>query len=169
MSSEWMAGLVAAAIAAGGCASGSPREVALTREPTAYGADLSPEQQETRRFVVSIDVEAARPRVKPKASGNPKYGSDLPFKNPPSEMPSRYDGIIRAYDETVGLYFVSVGSKDGVKVGQTVNVSRDGGFVAELVVDRVFDDRATATVRNVRGISMRKSPIHLGDRVTPAN
>jgi hypothetical protein len=74
-------------------------------------------------------------------------------------------GQVLAVDSAVDLYLISVGSKDGLKVADELTVFRGDSFVALVVVDRVFDDKASVTVKKVNGKPFKKSDIRQGDKV----
>lgn len=74
-------------------------------------------------------------------------------------------GQILAADPAMDLYLISVGSKDGLKIADELTVYRGDSFVAVVVVDRVFDDKASVTVKKVNGKPFKKADIRQGDKV----
>jgi hypothetical protein len=81
-------------------------------------------------------------------------------------LPSPVRATVLASDDAVDLHFISAGSKDGLKWGDVLTVTRDGHFVAEVVVDKCFYDRATVAPRLVHRLPVKKLDIRRGDRVS---
>jgi prefoldin subunit 5 len=74
-------------------------------------------------------------------------------------------GQVLAADAKMDIYLISVGSKDGVKVADELTVYRNDQFVAVVVVDKVFDDKASVVVKRMNGKPFKKSDIQQGDKV----
>lgn len=87
-----------------------------------------------------------------------KFGTQM-------ETPNMVKGQILAADATMDIYLISVGEKDGVKVADELTVFRGDAFVAVVVVDKVFTDKASVTVKRVAGKPMKKADIKTGDKV----
>jgi hypothetical protein len=85
---------------------------------------------------------------------------------PPTAMGAPVKGIILAADNKMDIYLVSVGSKDQVKVNDTMTVYRNGSFIAEVVVDQVFEDKAAVYVKKLGGSPLKKGDIKQGDQVS---
>ena len=81
----------------------------------------------------------------------------------PTRLP--VDAKVLAVDARIGIYLVSVGSRQGVKTADELTVYRGDQFVAVVVVDKVFEDKASAELKRVDGKAFRKSDIKVGDRV----
>ncbi len=77
-------------------------------------------------------------------------------------------GQILAADSAMDIYLISVGSKDGVKVADELTVFRGDSFVAVVVVDQVFNDKASVIVKKLNGKPMKKADIKTGDKVATA-
>lgn len=77
-------------------------------------------------------------------------------------------GQILAADSAMDIYLISVGEKDGVKVADELTVFRGDAFVAVVVVDQVFKDKASVIVKKLNGKPMKKADIKTGDMVATA-
>lgn len=77
-------------------------------------------------------------------------------------------GQILAADSAMDIYLISVGTKDGVKLADELTVFRGDAFVAVVVVDQVFENKAAVIVKKVNGKPMKKSDIKTGDKVATA-
>lgn len=77
-------------------------------------------------------------------------------------------GQILAADSAMDIYLISVGSKDGVKIADELTVFRGDSFVAVVVVDQVFNDKASVIVKKLNGKPMKKADIKTGDKVATA-
>ena len=83
-------------------------------------------------------------------------------------MPSTpVKGMVLAADSKSDIYLISVGSKDSVKVGDELTVYRGDQFVAVVVVDKVFDDKASVITKREGGKALKKDgmDIRQGDKV----
>lgn len=74
-------------------------------------------------------------------------------------------GTVLAADAKMDIYLISVGSKDGVKTADELTVYRNDQFVAVVVVDKVFEDKASVMVKKMDGKAFKKSDIQQGDKV----
>ena len=74
-------------------------------------------------------------------------------------------GQVLAADPSIDIYLISVGEKDGVKVADELTVFRGDQFVAVVVVDKVFADKASVVVKRMNGKPLKKSDIKQGDKV----
>lgn len=76
-------------------------------------------------------------------------------------------GMVLAADPKMDIYLISVGEKDQVKVGDELTVFRGDQFVAVVVVDKLFADKASVTVKREGGKPMKKDgmDIRQGDKV----
>lgn len=77
-------------------------------------------------------------------------------------------GQILAADSAMDIYLISVGTKDGVKIADELTVFRGDAFVAVVVVDQVFENKASVIVKKLNGKPMKKSDIKTGDKVATA-
>ena len=77
-------------------------------------------------------------------------------------------GQVLAADSAMDIYLISVGSKDGVKIADELTVFRGDSFVAVVVVDQVFNDKASVIVKKLNGKPMKKADIKTGDKVATA-
>ena len=83
-------------------------------------------------------------------------------------MPSTpVKGMVLAADSKSDIYLISVGSKDQVKVGDELTVYRGDQFVAVVVVDKVFEDKASVITKREGGKALKKDgmDIRQGDKV----
>jgi hypothetical protein len=74
-------------------------------------------------------------------------------------------GTVLAADVKMGLYLISIGKKQDVREGDELTVYRGESFVAVVVVDRVFEDKASVCVKKVKDKPFQKSEIRPGDKV----
>lgn len=76
-------------------------------------------------------------------------------------------GMVLAADAKQDIYLISVGSKDSVKVGDELTVYRGDQFVAVVVVDKVFEDKASVITKREGGKALKKDgmDIRQGDKV----
>jgi hypothetical protein len=74
-------------------------------------------------------------------------------------------GRVLAADSSMDLYLLSVGGKDGVKLADELTVYRNGEFVAVVVVDKVMDDKCSASVKIMAGKPFKKQDVMQGDEV----
>ncbi len=76
-------------------------------------------------------------------------------------------GMVLAAEPKTGIYLISVGSKNGLKVADELTISNENGFVASVVVDKVFDDKASVMVKRIGGKALKKdgTEIRQGDKV----
>lgn len=74
-------------------------------------------------------------------------------------------GMVLAADSKMDIYLISVGSKDGVKMADELQVYRNDQFVATVVVDKVFEDKASVMVKRMGGKPFKKMDIQQGDKV----
>ncbi|HEY7729180.1 MAG TPA: hypothetical protein VID50_12100 [Candidatus Eisenbacteria bacterium] len=74
-------------------------------------------------------------------------------------------GVVLAADPAAGIYLVSGGTDRGLRAGDELTVFRGDEFVAAVIVDRVFADKASVVVKEVEGKPVLKSGIRQGDRV----
>jgi predicted RNase H-like nuclease (RuvC/YqgF family) len=90
------------------------------------------------------------------------YVSKYPAPGAPTAM---VKGQVLAADASSDIYLISVGEKDGLKVADELTVSRGDQFVAVVVVDKVFPDKASVTVKRMGSSPLKKSDIKAGDKV----
>lgn len=76
-------------------------------------------------------------------------------------------GMVLAADPKMDIYLISVGKKDNVKIGDELTVFRGDQFVAVVVVDKLFEDKASVMVKREGGKPMKKDgmDIRQGDKV----
>lgn len=72
------------------------------------------------------------------------------------------DGVVQAVDAEMDIVVVSVGSKDGVKVGYEFTVYRGDDYVSKIVIDKVYDNYAAGSTKP----NMGKKAIQAGDKVS---
>lgn len=77
-------------------------------------------------------------------------------------------GSVLATDSALGIHLISIGHEYGVRTGDEFTIFRGNRFVAVIVVDKVFKDRASVTVKKINGKAMLKSEIMVGDKVASA-
>ena len=70
------------------------------------------------------------------------------------------EGFVIKIDDAAGLVDVSIGSDDGVRLGDVVDVSRGSQWLGRLVVQKVAYDTAVARIEAKRGA------IQKGDRIS---
>jgi len=80
-------------------------------------------------------------------------------------QPIPYEGTVRAVDAEQGVFLVSVGSKHGVKWGDGLVAFRGDEVLGVLVIDKVFEDKASAVYQSIDGKAMRGSDLRVGDGV----
>jgi hypothetical protein len=127
---------------------------------TAENANLSAMLDATQKDKVALadNLEAANTHL---TMYKNKYGN-LSGETTPVK------GQILAADSALDIYLISVGSKDGVKIADELTVFRGDTFVAVVVVDQVFNDKASVIVKKLNGKPMKKSDIKTGDKVATA-
>ena len=76
-------------------------------------------------------------------------------------------GMVLAADSKQDIYLISVGEKDSVRVGDELTVYRGDQFVAVVVVDKVFPDKASVITKREGGKALKKDgmDIRQGDKV----
>ncbi len=74
-------------------------------------------------------------------------------------------GQILAADATMDIYLISIGEKDGLKTADELTVFRGDQFIAVVVVDKVYADKASVMVKKVNGKPFKKGDIKQGDKV----
>lgn len=74
-------------------------------------------------------------------------------------------GQVLAADAKMDIYLISVGTKDGLKMADELTIYRNDQFVAVVVVDKVFDDKASVVVKRMNGKPLKKADIQQGDKV----
>ena len=84
---------------------------------------------------------------------------------PIDPQPAPVRARILAADNKMNIFLISAGSDDGIREGMELTVYRGDSFVALVVVDKVFRDKASVTVKMEGGTAMKKSDIQQGDRV----
>jgi predicted nucleic acid-binding Zn-ribbon protein len=83
----------------------------------------------------------------------------------PGTVAAPVKGMVLAADSKMDIYLISIGSKDGVKTADELTVYRNDQFVAEVVVDTVFEDKASVIVKRIDGKPFKKMDIQQGDKV----
>ena len=87
---------------------------------------------------------------------------------PPPPPPAKpVKGQVLAVDNESGIFLVSLGRKDGLAAGHDLTVYRGDKFVAVVVVDKVFEDKASVVIKSEEGKPLIKEDweIRQGDRV----
>jgi len=74
-------------------------------------------------------------------------------------------GVIQSASAKDDVFVLSVGSKDGVKVGYEFTVSRGSNYVTTIIVDAVYPNNASAHSKS----GMKKMDAQAGDTVSTAS
>jgi hypothetical protein len=90
-------------------------------------------------------VEADRPLASIRIAGDERTLAELMPKAPP--VATIY-GFVRAPNNAVGTYIVSLGAKQGAKPGAQCVVRRRGAIVTTLLIDKVYADWSCAVVQS---------------------
>lgn len=85
---------------------------------------------------------------------------DLSEFTPVVDIPPKVDGVVTAVSDR-DLLEISIGSDDGLRVGHTLEVSRNNSYLGRVVVRRVEPDRAVVEILK----EYRKGTVRKGDRV----
>lgn len=126
----------------------------LTDENANLTAMLDATQKD--KVALADSLEAANTHLNMyKGKFGPLSGETTPVK-----------GQILAADSAMDIYLISVGSKDGVKIADELTVFRGDSFVAQVVVDQVFPDKASVIVKKINGKPLKKADIKAGDKVS---
>jgi hypothetical protein len=87
-------------------------------------------------------------------------------KYPPIGLATKtVNAQILASNPEMDIYLISVGEAD-VNLADELTVYRGDTFIAQVVVDKVFKDKASVTVKRLNGKPMKKSDIKVGDKVS---
>jgi len=124
---------------------------------TAENANLSSMLDATQKDKVALadSLEASNTHLHMyQAKYGPLSGETTPVK-----------GQVLAADSSMDIYLISVGSKDGLKIADELTVFRGDSFVAQVVVEKVFEDKASVVVKRLAGKPMKKADIKTGDKV----
>lgn len=81
-----------------------------------------------------------------------------------SESLTAVKGVVNAASAKDDVFVISVGSKDGVKIGYEFTVSRGDKYVSTIVVDSVFPNHAAGHTKQ----GMKKLDVQAGDAVSTA-
>ena len=153
--------LVAApCLAAAGCAS---KGAAPPPPAPASADDLKTANEKIARLEKEVGEIRAKVDAHEKVLKGGASEADLPPISPTAERPPVSGSILEA-DLVNDSYTLSRGTKDGVYAGDEFSVFRGTSFVAVVVVDKVFAERAIATVKMLGGKPHKKSDIRPGDR-----
>lgn len=88
---------------------------------------------------------------------------DMTSETPLDLQPPKVDGMVLATSGTQNdLLEISLGSDDGLRVGHTVDVYREGKYLARAEIKKIDPNRAVAQVDP----KIHLGPIQKGDRVT---
>jgi len=134
---------------------------ALEVEVRALGERLDRIEEAIAGLHRKVDALAARPADAAPPPGDP----GVPPEPPPPPARGTLKGTVLAADDRSGIYLVSLGTKDGLKAGDDLTVHRGDTFVAVVVVDKPFADKASVVVKEQDGRPLKNSPIRQGDRV----
>jgi predicted RNase H-like nuclease (RuvC/YqgF family) len=74
-------------------------------------------------------------------------------------------GMVLAANSEMDIYLISVGEQSGVKVADELTVFRGDQFIAQVVVDKVYADKASVYVKKMNGKPLKKGDIRQGDSV----
>ena len=76
-------------------------------------------------------------------------------------------GVVLGADAKTGIYLISIGKKDGLQMSDKLSIWRNDKFIANVVVDRVMDDKASVVVERVgdRAMKAAGAEIQQGDKV----
>jgi len=139
------------------------RVAKLEEQVSGLRTELDRARMPTRREDVEQKRLVPEPGAAPEAP--PKTDAPVPAVPAPPETRPDVKGQILAADSAMDIYLVSVGRKEDVRVGDELTVYRGDTFVAVVVVDHVFEDKASVVVKKVSGKAMKKSDIKAGDKV----
>ena len=129
---------------------GVEREVGRLREELEKSVADPPEAPQPPGRGIPVDVPPPPPS---------------PPSPPPPPPPKAVKGLVLAADDKMDIFLVSVGRNEGLEIGHELTVYRGDTFVAVVVVDKVFADKAAASIKKENGKRMQKSPIRQGDKV----
>jgi predicted RNase H-like nuclease (RuvC/YqgF family) len=74
-------------------------------------------------------------------------------------------GMVLAANAEMDIYLISVGEQSGVKVADELTVFRGDQFIAQVVVDKVYADKASVYVKKMNNKPLKKGEIRQGDSV----
>jgi predicted RNase H-like nuclease (RuvC/YqgF family) len=74
-------------------------------------------------------------------------------------------GMILAANAEMDIYLISVGEQSGVRVADELTVFRGDQFIAQVVVDKVYADKASVYIKKMNGKPLKKGDIRQGDSV----
>lgn len=74
-------------------------------------------------------------------------------------------GMVVAANAELDIYLISVGTNSGVKVADELTVYRGDQFIAQVVVDKVYADKASVYVKKINNKPLKKGDIKQGDSV----
>ena len=138
-------------------------------QPPASAPAASDELQAARDRITRLEaeVEILRAKVATYAEDRKSRVGDPEPPPPPPPPPAPGEplkGLVLAADNKVGIFLISCGKKDGVVIGDELTVYRGDTFVAVVVVDKVFQDKASVVLKTENGKPLRKSDIKQGDK-----
>jgi septal ring factor EnvC (AmiA/AmiB activator) len=89
-----------------------------------------------------------------------RYPSDVPSeeKAVPPPIRAKVEGV----DEELGIVMLSVGAEHNVQIGYTFHVYREGSYIGEVQVDRVYPVKSAARIKR----DMTPGRIQMGDGAT---
>lgn len=125
------------------------------------------EARAAREAAAVASLETARGQVEQKRLAREMEeaaSSTGPSKRKAGSAPA-LRGTVLATDPKMDLYLISIGKKDGVTEGVELVVYRDDTFVASVLVEKVFADKASVKVKVANGKALRRGEIQVGDRV----
>ena len=87
---------------------------------------------------------------------------ESPRPDPRVPTGSLLEGKVQAVDNEMDVYVLSVGTSDGVEVGDEFTVYRGSDYVATVVVDKTFPNHSSCHMKK----GMRKLEVKAGDTAT---
>ncbi len=123
---------------------------------------------ELQARVAALEAEIEEGRKAKAVAAGVRPDADPPTSQhigPLGVSPPPIKARVLAADSGEGIYLISAGERDHLKVADELTVLRGDKFVAVVVVYRVFEDRASVEVKMVNGKPFLKGEIEAGDKV----
>ena len=89
-----------------------------------------------------------------------RYPSDIPTEGQAVPPPIR--AKVEGVNEELGIVMLSVGAEHNVQIGYTFHVYREGSYIGEVQVDRVYPVKSAARIKR----DMTPGRIQMGDGAT---
>ena len=127
---------------------------ATSDELQAARAQIARLQQEVAELSGKIAMLEAR-------HGAGGISTPPPPPSPPRPPGTPLKGMVLAADAKAGVFLLSRGRKDGLTVADELTVYRGDQFVAVVVVDKVFEDKCSVTVKVEDGKPLLKAGMEI--------